>query len=88
VEFSFHACCYTLHVATLAHGFTINDLMCKYEGREKIVIIVKQYNPPRMTIPTAGSKAVVGNRIQSIQLRLRNELSVLGVRKLHGHSSK
>lgn len=52
-----------------------------------IVIIVKKYNPLRMTIPTAGSKAVVVNRIQSIQLRLRNELSVLGVRKLHKHTS-
>lgn len=50
----------------------------------KYIIIVKKYNPPRMTMHTPGSKAVVMNHIHSIQVRLRNELLVLSVWK--GHS--
>ena len=48
------------------------------------MIVVKKYNPPRMTMHTPGSKAVVVNHIHSIQVRLRNQLLVLSVRK--GHS--
>ena len=55
------------------------------EVGKKYIIIVKKYNPPRMTVHITGSKAVVVNHIHSIQVRLRNELSVLSVRK--GHSS-